>query len=31
MNTPVLLVVNGRKLGRDKQAATVLSVSALSD
>ena len=31
VNTPVLLVVNGRKLGRDKQAATVLSVSALSD
>ena len=31
VNTPIVLVVNGRKLGREKQAATILSVSALSD
>jgi len=31
VSTPVVLVVNGRKLGREKQAGTVLVVNALSD
>ncbi|KAK3579170.1 hypothetical protein CHS0354_022707 [Potamilus streckersoni] len=31
VDTPVVLVVNGRKLGLDKQAPTVLTVSAISD
>ncbi|XP_045192909.1 tetratricopeptide repeat protein 5-like isoform X3 [Mercenaria mercenaria] len=31
VSTPLILVVNGRKLGRDKQVGTVLVVNAVSD
>lgn len=31
VSTPVVLVVNGRKLGREKQVGTVLVVNAVSD